>query len=76
MESQRDNTELASPSRPCIGPGVLCTALFPESIPWAVSLLCTHLSPKDGLWVVICKDNRCSLGRTGVSTCAHVKLLQ
>lgn len=75
MESQRDDTELASLSRPCTGPGVLCTVLFPESIPWTVSLVCTHFSPKDGLGVIVCKDNRCSLGRTGVSTYARVKLL-
>lgn len=76
MESQRDDTELASLSRPCTGPGILCTVLFPEFIPWTVSLVCTHLNPKDGLLVIVGKDNRCSLGRTGVSTCAHVKLLK
>lgn len=75
MKSQGSHTEFVSPSSPSAEPGVLCTVLFLEFIPWTVPLVCTYLSPRDSPGVTVCRANKWSLGRAGVSTCAHGKLL-
>lgn len=42
------NHQSLLPLLDCIGPGILCTLLFPECTCWTLPLMCTLLAPKAG----------------------------
>lgn len=49
---------------------------FPSPFPQTAPRVCAQLSPRHGRGGALCRDNRWSLDRTGVPTCAHVERLQ